>query len=119
MEKIKYLIMSGGTLILLGIILKVTGVQGPWAAISFSIGGTLKLLYLILGVRFGLVKLGPEMILLGIGLAFIFTAIYARKTESLVHLYIWLLSAGIIIKTLFVVLFIRKQKRYRKELAVE
>ncbi|MCT4590289.1 MAG: hypothetical protein N4A71_20850 [Carboxylicivirga sp.] len=119
MERIKYLIMSGGTLILLGIILKVLGVVGPWAAICFSVGGTFKLLYLVLGVRYGLVKLGSEMFLLAIGLAFIFAAIYARKTDDLVQYYAWLLSIGIVVKTLFVILFIRKQKRYRKELAVE
>ncbi len=119
MEKIKYLIMAGGTLILLGIILKIFGVEGPWAALSFGTGGTMKLLYLVLGVRSGLVKLGSEMALLIVGLIFIFTAIYFRKTEQMLHLYAWFLSAGIIIKTLFVILFVRKQKRYRKELAVE
>lgn len=119
MDKIKYLIMAGGTLILLGIVLKLFGTEGPWAAISFGVGGTMKLLYLFLGVRSGQVILGSEMILLVLGLMLIFTAVYLRKTEQLLHLYVWFLSVGIIVKTLFVVLFIRKQKRYRKELAVE
>lgn len=119
MDKIKYLIMAGGTLILLGIIFKIFGVEGPWAAICFGVGGTMKILYLVLGVRSGQVKLGSEMLLLALGLVLIFTAVYLRKTEQLMHLYAWFLSTGIIIKTLFVVLFIRKQKRYRKELAVE
>ncbi len=119
MDKLKYLIMIGGTLILLGIILKVTAVVGPWAAICFSVGGALKLLYLILGVRSGQVKLGSEIVLLVVGLGLIFIAIYFRKTQQLLYLYGWFLSAGILIKTLFVVLFIRRQKRFRKELAVE
>ncbi|MBK3517539.1 hypothetical protein [Carboxylicivirga marina] len=119
MDKIKYLIMVGGTLILLGIIFKVVGLEGPWAAISFGVGGTLKILYMILGVRSGLVKVGSEIALLIIGLALIFVAVYLRKTEQLLHMYAWLLTGGVVIKTLFVILFIRKQKRYRKELAVE
>ncbi|MCG8582401.1 MAG: hypothetical protein MI866_20925 [Bacteroidales bacterium] len=119
MGKLKYLIMTGGTLILLGIILKVLAVEGPWAAISFSVGGTLKLLYMILGVRSGKVKVGAEIVLLIIGLGLIFTAIYLRKTEQLMNLYVWFLTFGLLIKALFVTLFILKQKRYRKELAVE
>jgi len=119
MDKIKYLIMSGGTLILLGIVLKITAVTGPWAAISFGVGGTLKLLYLILGVRSGLVKIGSEIALLVIGLSLIFSALYFKRSEELMHLYIWFLAGGVIAKTLFIILFVRKQKRYRKELAVE
>ncbi|WP_430817534.1 hypothetical protein [Carboxylicivirga sp. RSCT41] len=119
MGKLKYLIMIGGTLILLGIVLKVLSVEGPWAAISFSVGGTLKLLYMIIGVRSGQVKVGAEIALLVIGLGLIFTAVYLRKTDQLMHLYVWFLSIGVLIKALFVTLFILKQKRYRKELAVE
>ncbi|WP_430811046.1 MULTISPECIES: hypothetical protein [unclassified Carboxylicivirga] len=119
MDKIKYLIMLGGSLILLGIIFKIIGLGGPWAAISFSVGGTLKLLYLVLGTRSGLIKPGAEMGLLALGLVLIFAAVYLRKTEQVLYLYGWLLSAGILVKILFVILFIRKQKRYRKELAVE
>ncbi len=111
--------MIGGTLILIGILLKVLSVTGPWAALCFSVGGTMKILYLILGVRSGLVKVGSEIVLLILGLALIFAAVYFRKTDQYMSLYVWFLSLGIIIKTLFVVLFIRKQKRFRKELALE
>jgi hypothetical protein len=119
MGKLKYLIMTGGMLILLGIVLKAFSVEGPWAAISFSVGGTLKLLYMIIGVRSGKVKVGAEIALLVVGLSLVFIAIYLRKTEQLMHLYVWILTLGLVIKGLFVTLFILKQKRYRKELAVE
>ncbi|MCU4157065.1 hypothetical protein J1N10_13830 [Carboxylicivirga sp. A043] len=119
MGKLKYLIMTGGLLILTGIVLKALSVEGPWAAISFSIGGTLKLLYMIIGVGSGKVKVGAEIVLLIIGLGLVFIAIYLKKTEQLMNLYVWFLSSGLIIKALFVTLFILKQKRYRKELAVE
>lgn len=111
--------MIGGTLILLGIILKVAGLAGPWAAMCFGVGGTLKLIYLIVGVRTGQVKVGAEIALLVLGLLLIFTAIYLRKTQQLLDLYPWVLSVGILGKIIFVVLFVRKQKRFRKELAVE
>ncbi len=111
--------MGGGTLILVGILLKIMGIEGPWVPISFAVGGTMKLAYLILGVRFGRVKLGAEIVLLIFGLLLIFTAVYLRKTEQMLHLYVWFLTGGVVVKTLFVVLFIRKQKRFRKELAVE
>ncbi len=109
--------MAGGALILAGIFLKITGVTGPWAAIAFGVGGTLKLLYMILGVRSGLVKLGPELILLVVGLSMIFAAVYFRKAEVYLALYGWFLAFGIVLKTLFVLLFIRRQKKYRKSLA--
>jgi len=111
MKKIKLLIMSGGTLILLGIILKVLGVVGPWPAICFSVGGALKILYMVIGARTGQVKIGSEIILLVLGLAFIFLAIYFRRTIELAYLYIWFLSIGIIVKAIFIVLFVKRQKK--------
>ena len=114
MKKIKLLIMSGGTLILLGIILKIFGVESPWPAICFGVGGTLKLLYMVLGVKTGQVKIGAEIALLIIGLAFIFMAVYFKKSADLAYLYVWFLTTGVMVKTLFVVLFIRRQKRLAK-----
>lgn len=119
MGKLKYLIMIGGMLILVGILLKALSIEGPWAVISFATGGSLKMLYLILGVRSGKVKVGAEIGLLVVGLGLVFTAVYLRKTDQLMSLYVWFLVSGILIKGLFVALFILKQKRFRKELAVE
>lgn len=116
MEKIKYLIMIGGTLILIGIVLKIFQVAGPWATICFSVGGTLKLLYLIIGAKTGLVKIGNEIALLVIGLTFIFLAVYFKRSDDFAHLYGLFLVLGLSLKTLFVVLFVRRQKAYRKKL---
>jgi len=114
MKKIKLLIMSGGTLILLGIILKIIGVTAPWPAICFGVGGTLKILYMVIGYRTGQVKVGAEIALLILGLSLIFLAVYFRRTIELAYLYVWFLTVGIVIKTLFIVLFVRRQKRVVK-----
>ncbi len=103
--------MFGGTLILLGIVLKMIGVATPWPAICFSVGGTLKILYMVIGVKTGQVKVGSEIALLLLGLILIFLAVYFRQTIELAYLYVWFLTIGIVVKTLFVVLFIKRQKR--------
>lgn len=110
MGKIKFLIITGGLLILSGIILKIIGISGIIPVLCFSIGGLLKLLYLILGVISKKLKLGQEIYLLIIGLALLFTGIWLKNTVDFKHLYVWLLSAGIIAKLTFVILFINRQK---------
>ena len=103
--------MSGGTLILLGIILKIIGVAAPWPATCFGFGGALKILYMVLGVRYGHVKAGSEIALLVLGLTLIFSAVYFQRSLEWTHLYVWFLTIGVAIKLLFIVLFVKRQKR--------
>jgi len=111
MKNIKVLIIIGGVLILLGVLLKLIHVSGPWPALCFGVGGTLKLTYMVVGVRSGQVKVGAEIALLIVGLSMVLLSVYIRHVNNLAYLSVWFLSVGVLIKALFVVLFIKRQRK--------
>ena len=117
MGKSKYLMMVGGTFIATAIILRITDVSGFWSILLFSLGGILKLIYLIIGVRQGRFKIGLEVILVPIGVSLVITGVFFKNLPQFLHLYGWFISSGVLLKTTFVYLFVRRQRKVKLEVA--
>ena len=115
MGKLKILIIAGGLLILAGIILKAADITGIITVLCFSLGALLKVLYLVTGLITKRIKPGKELIFLFTGLALLFSGIWLRSApdQGIQYLHIWFISSGIAFKILFLILFIRRQKKAR------
>ncbi len=117
MGKSKYLMMVGGLLLATAIVLRISGVYGFWPILLFSLGGLLKLTYLIIGVRRGRFKIGAEVILVPIGVSLVITGVFFKNSPSLVHMYGWFIATGVLFKSTFVFLFFRRQRKWKLELS--
>lgn len=111
MDKTKLLLMIGGTLILVGIILRIVGVVGMWPVLFFATGGLLKAVYLGLGVMSGRFVLGVEIILLPIGVALVLVGVFLKNNPYMIHLYGWFIASGVLLKSSFLFLFFRRQRK--------
>lgn len=107
--------MVGGTFIAAAIVLRISGVSGLWPILLFSLGGVLKLIYLALGVRQGRFVIGPEVLLLPIGVSLVITGVFFKNQPQLLHMYGWFIGGGVALKTTFVFLFFRRQRRLKLE----
>ncbi len=112
MDKSKVLLIVGGVLILIAIIFRIIGLEGFWPILFFSLGGLLKTVYLTLGVRSGKFVLGREIVLLPIGVALVLLGVFMKNSPGLVHLYGWLIASGVLMKSSFLFLFFRRQKKH-------
>jgi len=115
MGKSKYLMMVGGILIATAIVLRISGVSWFWPVILFSLGGVLKLIYLSIGVRQGRFVIGTEVLLLPIGVSLVITGVFFKNQPQLIHMYGWFIAGGVTLKTTFVFLFFRRQRRMKLE----
>lgn len=111
MERIKLLLMFGGTFILVGIILRLMDVSGVLPIIMFLTGGLLKAMYMVIGVRSGRFRIGSEIVLLIVGVVLVLAGVFIKTSAEYAHMYAWLLISGIVLKTTFIVLFFRKQRK--------
>lgn len=111
----KYLMMVGGVSIAAAIVLRILGVSVVWPIILFSIGGLLKLTYLIIGVRKGIFKVGLEVLLLPLGVSLVITGVFFKNLPELIHFYGWFIAAGVSSKSLFVYLFFQRQRKLRAQ----
>lgn len=111
MQKTKLLLPVGGVLILVAIVLRISGVVGTWPIVCFASGGLLKAIYLILGVRSGKFVIGKEIVLLPIGIVLVICGVFFKRDPLLAEYYIWLIVSGVSLKTTFLLLFFRRQRR--------
>lgn len=102
-------------LIIVGIVLLVSGIVARFVwndsffPILMMISGTMcKLIFIVVSIRNKTYKPGKEMFLLYLGLCVFFTGLYFKRHG--VDMAPLLMSMGIVMKLLFVILFIKKFK---------
>lgn len=111
--KHKWVLPTGVILLSLGIIFRFAGMENYIAIPLMATGGLLKIYYIALQIWRGFYKPGYELLFLIIGLMVFFSGI-AMKYHTTNNQYIYLMIAGLTLKVIFVVLFIRHLKKARK-----
>lgn len=108
MKKYKLFLYLGMLNIWAGVMLRIFGVAIPPPAIFFSIGGSLKIIYLIIAIRQGRIKPGIELIYLGAGLCVLALGIYVRKVSPQSVIGTALIVKAVLLKATFLFLMFRK-----------
>ncbi len=111
--KHKWALMAGITFLSVGIILRLAGMENYIAIPLMAAGGLLKIYFIAVQIWLGFYKPGYELLFLIIGLMVFFSGI-AMKYHTTNNQYIYLMIAGLTLKLIFVVLFIRHLKKARK-----
>ena len=110
--KLKWVLFAGILFLVSGIVLKkVTDLDG-YGLFLILLGVLLKVYYIIHKIVVGEYKPGKEVIFLLVGLAFFLSGLYFRNAEASIN-YIPLLVLGIILKVVFIVVFIIKIRSVR------
>lgn len=110
-KRLKLFFFIGILFLAAGIISRTSGITGRLPILFFFIGGSLKAIYLLLGVKTRRYKTGSELILLSIGILLVITSIFIKRNDYFTHIYGWILSIGIAFKLLFLYLFFRRNIR--------
>lgn len=113
--KSKWTLFTGILLLILGIIIRKTTELGSEGLILIIVGVVFKTYYIISKARSGEYKPGYEMIFLFVGLAMFLSGLYLRSHEPPFSPAL-LIVPGILLKVLFIVLFIIKVRKTRKVL---
>jgi len=113
--KSKWTLLAGILLLIIGIVLRKTTELASEGLILIIVGVVFKTYYIISKARSGEYKPGYELIFLFVGLAIFLTGLYLRSHEPPFSPAL-LIVPGILLKVLFIVLFIVKTRRSRKVL---
>ena len=105
MFKTKWKLILGLIILISGIVLKLLSDHDVLAIILIIIGALLKTSHIIGIIRNKSYQAGIEILVLVIGLSLFFFGLYVCQIESLAQLFI---ISGLVLKTIFVVWFIRK-----------
>lgn len=105
MLKSKWKLFLGLILLIFGIVLKLITDHDQIAIIFIAIGVLLKLVHIVSIIKNRSYKPGWEIIILAFGLSLFFFGLYICQIPSLAQLFIII---GLVLKTTFVVLFIKK-----------
>jgi len=111
--KSKWTLSAGILLLTLGIIIRKTTGLGTEGLILIIVGVAFKTYYIVNKARSGEYKPGYELIFLFVGLAMFMSGLYIRSHEPPFNPAL-LIVPGILLKVLFIVLFIIKTRRTRK-----
>ena len=109
----KWSLFSGILLLTTGIILRIFTDAGAVALILIVFGVLLKSYYIIDKARSGEYKPGFELVSLFVGLSLFFLGLYYRLHEPTYH-YVLLMVSGLILKTVYIIMFIIKVKQSNK-----
>lgn len=108
--KDKRVLIAGIFLLTLGIILRVFSTLTVVPIALVLLGSGFKIFYLISLIKLNYYNPGYELILLVIGLALFFVAIYLRQTQSNIP-YMYFMLPGIFLKMTFVISLIKAIKK--------
>lgn len=111
--KSKWTLFAGILFLTLGIILRKTTELGLEGLILIIVGVAFKTYYIISKAQSGEYKPGYELIFLFVGLAMFLSGLYIRSQEPPFSPTL-LIVPGILLKVLFIVLFIIKIRKTRK-----
>ena len=98
--------MAGVALLMLGVILRFTGVPASIFLVCMVSGILLKIYCIVILTRKNLYKPGPEMLLLLLGLTLFFSSMVMKQLG--IAPYFYFMITGLTLKLVFVILFIRK-----------
>lgn len=112
--KPKHLIIVGITLLVSGIVLRLIWSDSFLPILMMISGIACKLTFIGLSIRDKVYKPGKEMFLLYLGLCVFFTGLYFKRHG--VDLAPLLMTMGIVMKLLFVILFIKKFRAAKRTL---
>ena len=113
--KSKWTLFAGIVLLIVGIIIRKTTDLGFEGLLMIIVGVAFKTYYIISKARSGEYKPGYELIFLFVGLAMFLSGLYIRSHEPPFSPAL-LIVPGILLKILFIVLFIIKTRKTRKVL---
>lgn len=105
MLKSKWKLILGLLLLISGIILKLLSDYDQLAILLIVLGASLKVAHIIGIIISKSYRPGWELLILVLGLSFFFFGLYICQRESLAQVFI---ITGLVLKTIFVVWFIRK-----------
>jgi len=111
--KLKFVLFAGILLLTTGIILRMFTDIGFEAILLIVAGVVFKTYYIISKARRGEYKPGYELIFLFVGLTLFFTGLYFRIHKPSYH-FVLLIVSGLILKIVYVALFIIKVRVHRK-----
>src|SRR5690554_2381018 len=113
MRDFKALFFTGLTLIISGILLKISTPETWISSVLISLGGTAKILFLVLTLRKNKLRPGYEMLFLLAGLALVILGAQLRKEPSTLAFALPATLSGLLLKSAFILLFIRKVRSHR------
>lgn len=104
---LKWLLFSGILLLTVGIIVRMFTEQRFVAILLIITGVLFKTYYIISKARTGEYQAGYELVFLFLGLTLFFSGLYFRIHEP-AYPFLFLMVSGLILKTLYVIIFIVK-----------
>ena len=113
--KQKWTLFVGIILLVAGIIIRKSTELNVDGLVMILTGVLLKTYYIISKVRSGEYKPGYELIFLFVGLTMFLTGLYLKSHSPLFN-PLYLIAPGIMLKVLFIILFIIKTRSKTKEL---
>ena len=111
--KSKLILFSGILLLTTGIIFRIFTDLGFVAILLIVVGVVLKTYYIISKARSGEYKPGYELVFLFVGLTLFFMGLYFRLHNPAYH-YVLLMVAGLLLKTVYIILFIVKVRATKR-----
>lgn len=114
--KLKFVLFAGILLLTTGIILRIFTDIGFTAILLIIVGVVFKTYYIIRKARSGEYKPGNELIILFVGLTLFFTGLYFRIHNPSYH-YDLLIVSGLILKMVYIILFVLKVRSKDKQSA--
>lgn len=113
MRDYKAVFFTGLILIITGILLKISTPESWISSVLISLGGTAKILFLVLTLRKNKLRPGYEMLFLLAGLALVILGAQLRKEPSTLAFALPATLSGLLLKITFILLFIRKLRSHR------
>ncbi len=111
----KYFLFIGLTLIALGVVVNLASGRVVYGYTILGMGGALKGVYLYQSVKAGLIILGSSIYYLGIGMGLMVISQILKFTDSWSHSIEYILIAGIVFKSIFVIQVVFKTRKKRIE----
>jgi hypothetical protein len=105
----KWPLFLGLLILTIGIVLKKSSDLSVLPILLMVLGVSLKVFYIISKSRTKKYRVGYELLVLAFGLVLFFTGLYFKKNGAAFNPY-WLMGPGIVLKVIFVILFIRKTR---------
>jgi len=109
----KWALFSGISLLTAGIVLRMFAELGFSAILLIILGVLLKTYYIISKARRGEYQPGYELFFLFVGLTLFFTGLYFRNHKP-DYPFVFLMVSGLILKTVYIIMFIVKVKQSNK-----
>lgn len=110
----KKVLFTGIILLIIGIFVRKFTSYESTGLFLILIGVIFKTIYIIAKAKSGAYKPGRELLFLGVGLLLFLFGLFLRRSDPEVTYPFILIVSGLILKVIFIILFIRKVKEKTK-----